>query len=66
MKAWETGKAIAHSLRDGSREDREAAARFYQALALNWVEEGDHTAAGASLAIAAQTWPEGLKEQGIE
>lgn len=58
LGAWEIGRHVAGVLRDGAEPDRQAAARFFHAVALKWLAEGDQYAAGEAIKEAVKTWPE--------
>jgi len=49
---------VAAILREGEEPDRKAAARFFHAVALKWLSEGDRYAAGEAIKEAVKTWPD--------
>jgi hypothetical protein len=57
LGAWNAGTEIADLLKEGHDPDRETAARFYHALALRWLGEGDRYAAGLAIKAAAKAFP---------
>ena len=58
LKAWDAGIQIADFLKDGNEPDRKAAAKFFHAVALRWMAEGDKYAAGEAIKAAAKAWPD--------
>lgn len=58
LGAWEIGRHVADLLRDGTEADRQAAARYFHAVALKWLAEGDRYAAGQAIKEAVKTWPD--------
>jgi hypothetical protein len=58
MGKWDLGRHVADLLRDGGESDRQAAAKFFLAVALKWLAEGDRYAAGVALKEAMKTWPD--------
>ena len=41
LAAWDIGRHVAAILREGEEPDRKAAAKFFHAVALKWLSEGD-------------------------
>jgi len=58
LAAWDIGRQVAAILRVGEEPDRKAAARFFHAVALKWLSEGDRYAAGEAIKEAVKTWPD--------
>ena len=58
LNAWDLAVGIAHLLKEGREPDRQAAARFYHALAMRWLAEGDRYAAGQAIKAAVKAWPD--------
>lgn len=58
LGGWEIGRHVADLLKDGHEDDRRAASRFYHALALKWLAEGDRYAAGQAIKAAVKAWPD--------
>lgn len=55
---WELGEHLARLLAEGAEEDRQAAARYYHALARQEMAEGNPDFAKEAIRKAVAAWPE--------